>query len=255
MNLRTFDYKRALKLLGIFLGAFVVLFLLVDDLIMPQYVQQGRTTKVPAVVGLRVEEANRIVVEAGLLPRESETRIDKQYPIGAVALQNPPAGSEVKFGRGVYLTVSGGEPLVLVPSLRGKSLRDAIFTLERTALAIGKVQYEVSEEFPENTIVAQEIAESTKVKNGSRINVTVSQGRTSNKLPVPNVILKSLTEAQKVLTQAGFKVGTITFQINLDLLPNTVIEQYPKAGELLSLDQAINLFVSQKGEKRTTPEN
>ena len=255
MNFRTIDYRRILKLLGILLGAFLVLFFLVDDLIMPQYVQQGKTTKVPAVVGIRVEEANRILLEAGLFPRESETRIDKQYPIGTVALQNPPAGSEVKFGRGVYLTVSGGEPLVQVPSLRGKSLRDAIFTLERTALAIGRVQYEVSEEFPENTIVAQEIAESTKVKNGSRINVTVSQGRTSNKLPVPDITQKSLTEAQKLLTQAGFKVGTITYQINLDLLPNTVIDQYPKAGELLSLDQAINLFVSQKGEKKTTLEN
>jgi beta-lactam-binding protein with PASTA domain len=254
-TLQRIDYRHVTKLTGIALGVIIFVFFVIDDLIMPQYVQQGKSTKVPMVVGMTAEQAKQILAEAGLVARESETRIDKQYPIGTVALQNPPAGSEVKFGRGVYLTLSGGEPLVIVPSLRGRSLREAVFTLERTALTLGKVQYEVSEEFPENTVISQEIPESTKVKNGSKINVAVSQGRTSNKLPVPNVTEKSLAEAERILTQAGFRVGTITYQINLDLLPNTVIEQYPKFGELLTLDQPINLFVSQKGEKKTTTEN
>lgn len=249
MNLATLDNKRKLKIAGIWLGIFLVLFLLVNDVVMPLYTQQGRTTKVPSVLGLGVENAKQVLVQAGLTPREAETRIDKQYPIGTVAVQNPGAGSEIKFGRGVYLTISGGEPLVKVPSLRGKSLRDARFTLERTALNLGNILYQQSEEFPENTIIDQAIAEGMEVKNGSKIDVTVSQGRISNKLPVPNVTLKSLTEAQKILGQIGFKVGPITYQLNSDLLPNTVLDQSPKAGELLSLDQPVNLVVAQQPGK------
>ena len=87
------------------------------------------------------------------------------------------------------------------------------------------------------------------VKNGSKIDVTVSQGSLSNKFPLPNVTLKSLTEAEKILTQIGFKVGTITYKLSSDLLPNTVLDQTPKGGELVSLDQPIDLVVVQQQEK------
>jgi len=250
MNLPTFDRKRILKISGISLGILLILFLLVNSIIMPLYTQQGRTTKVPVVVGLKLENAKEVLSQAGLTPREADTRIDKQYPIGTVALQNPSAGSEVKFGRGVYLTISGGEPLVKVPSLRGKSLRDARFTLERTALSLGNIIYQQSDEFPENTIIDQAFSEGTEVKNGSKIDVTVSQGSSSNKFPVPNVTLKSLTEGQRVLLQIGFRVGTIGYKLSSDLLPNTILDQNPKAGELISLDQPVNLVVAQQPEKK-----
>jgi beta-lactam-binding protein with PASTA domain len=255
MDFRNLGYKRYLKLGGIFLGIFLVLLFVVNNLVMPYYVQQGKTTKVPSVVGENVDNAVKILRQAGVTPRVAETRIDKQFPIGSVVLQNPQAGSEVKFGRGVYLTVSGGEPLVNVPSLRGKSLRDARFTLERTALTLGNIQYQPSVESPENTIIDQAIPEGTEVKNGSRIDVTVSQGRDSTKTPVPNVTMKSLIEAQKVLDQSGYRVGNITYQMNPDLLPNTVIDQLPKGGELLSLGQPVSLTVSQKGEKKDSTDN
>lgn len=249
MNWATYNYKRTLKLSAIGLGIFLVLLLLANDVIMPLYTQQGRTTRVPDVLGLNLENAKDVLTKAGLTPREAETRIDKQYPIGTVAVQNPVAGSEVKFDRGVYLTISGGEPLVKVPTLRGKSLRDARFTLERTALTLGNVIYQVSAEFPENTIIDQAVSEGTMVKNGSKIDVTVSQGRLSNRFPIPNITLKSLTEAEKILTQIGFKIGTITYQVSTDLLPNTVLDQSPKGGELVSLDQPVNLVVAQQADK------
>lgn len=248
MDLSPYISKGNLKRLGIAVGIFLLLTFLVNNVVMPLYTQQGRTTKVPEVLGLSVANAKDVLTKAGLAPKEAETRIDKQYPIGTVAVQTPAAGSEVKYGRGVYLTVSGGEPLVKVPSLRGKSLRDARFTLERTALALGNVEYQVSQEFPENTIIDQSIAEGSMVKNGSKINVTVSQGRLSNKFPLPNVTMKSLSEAEKTLAEIGFRIGTVTYQPSKDLLPNTVLDQSPKAGELVSLDQPINLVVAQQQE-------
>jgi eukaryotic-like serine/threonine-protein kinase len=249
MTIGTYNWKKLIKPAGITLGILVVFLLLMNDVVMPLYTEQGRTTKVPSVVGLTVDQAKDVLTKADLTPRVAETRPDKEYPIGDVAVQNPAAGSEVKFGRGVYMTVSGGEPLVMVPTLRGKSLRDARFTLDRTALAVGKITYQQSDEFPENTIIDQSITDGTQVKNGTRIDLTVSQGRNSNNMPVPNVTLKSLTEAQKILGDSGFKVGTITYKVSTDLLPNTVVDQSPKAGELQSLDQPVNLVVTQQSEQ------
>ena len=103
---------------AIALVCFLVVFYVFNSIVMPQYVQQGKTTKVPNVVGKGLDEALKMLTDAGLPGKKSLVRPDKQYPEGIVVVQNPAAGSEVKFGRGVYLTVSGGETLVVVPSLR-----------------------------------------------------------------------------------------------------------------------------------------
>ncbi len=243
------------KRIGVLLAILLFLFILVDDVVMPLYVDQGRTTIVPEVTGMTEEEANGRLAEQGLLGKHFETRQDKQFPIGTVAQQNPLAGAEVKYGRGIYLTISGGEPKVSVPSLRGRSLRDATLALEGVGLSLGRVEYRVSPDFPENTIIEQGVIEGTLVALGLNIPVVVSQGKSADRIPVPNVVKKSLTEAERIILQAKLKVGNITYQAIPDLLPNTVIEQFPRSGSFVSIGQAVDLFVAQKPEKRTVLEN
>lgn len=247
--------KAYLKYLLVGVLGFLFVYLLVDNVVMPLYVQQGKSTRVPSVLGMPIEEAQKVLADSGLGFKETEPKTDKQYPVGAVAQQNPSPGAEVKFGRNVYLTVSGGEVLVLVPSLRGKSVREGTFTLERFGLLLGVITYEVSLEFPENTIVDQGIASGTTVKKGSKINIIVSQGKSADRLPVPKVIMKALTEAERTVVQQGFRVGNVTYQVNLDLLPNTVIDQYPRAGELAASGTTIDLFVAKKPDSPIKVEN
>jgi serine/threonine-protein kinase len=247
--------KRLLLIIGISAAIIYCFLLLLDNVIMPHYVQKGKTTMVPEVIGKTIEEAKADLKAKGLEPKETERKQDRHYPEGTVILQNPAEGSEVKFGRGIYLTVSGGEQMLSVPSLRGKSIRDATFDLERYNLKLGTVQYETSDEFFENTIMRQEPAAATKVSSNTTVNIVVSQGRSADKSAVPSVTLKTYTEAEKILTQAGFKVGVVTYQISLDLLPNTIIEQYPHTGELAVKGQAIDLIVAQKSEKIPLKEN
>ena len=242
--------KRTLLLFA----AFLLVFFLVDDLLMPRYVQQGKTTKVPNVLGLSTEEAMKILSDSGLVGKKAEERQDKQYPIGTVAVQNPLPGSEVKFGRGIYLTISGGEPQALVPKLQGRSVRDATFALERVGLSLGLIQYEVSAEYPVNTIMQQTTAESTMVSVGSSVNVTVSQGPSKDQVPVPDAVRKTLTEGERLILQAGLKIGNVTYQDNPDLLPNTIVEQMPRAGEMVAGGQAVDIVVTRR-VKKNSPRN
>lgn len=246
---------KKLKTPMIVLGVAIVIFYLFNNTIMPRYVQQGKTTKVPNVVGKTLDEALLLLADAGLLGKKADIRNDKQYPEGTVVVQNPPADAEVKFGRGVYLTVSGGEPLVSVPALRGRSLRDATFALERYGLVLGTTRYEVSEEYPQGTIIDQDTPENTKVPTGRVINVVVSQGRSGDQVSVPEVVKKTFSEAERLVIQAGLRIGNITYQVNADLLPNTVIDQFPRPGELVPAGQAIDLVVAQKGEKPNDLQN
>jgi len=246
---------QVLRIAGLILVSLLVLFFLFDDIIMPLYTQQGNTTRVPNVTGLTLDEASRILEGAGLDPKESETKPDRTYPIGAVSYQNPPSGSIVKFGRGVYLTVSGGDIMVDVPTLRGRSLRDATFALEGAGLILGAVTYQPSSQIFMNTVISQSIEPGEKIKTGSSIGVIVSQGKPGEKRSVPNIVMKSRTEAEKMLLQSGFTLGMVTEQPNVDLLPNTVMDQYPKAGFMAPFGQQIDIFVAVKGEAPPELEN
>jgi len=237
------------------IAVLIVVFIILDIFVMPWYVQRGKITRVPDVVGLKFEEAQKVLREAGLAPKEYEHKTDKRYSIGTVTLQSPLAGADVKPNRGVYLTISGGEQLTTVPNLRGKSVRDATFSIERYGLQIGNVSYEPSDDIIANTIIRQAIAAGTKVHSGSTIDIVISQGKTTDKRLVPDVALKPYTEAENKLTQEGFKIGKVTYQISLDLLPNTIIEQYPHAGSMADFGQAIDLIVAQKGDSQSPLEN
>lgn len=233
----------------------LIAFYLFNNIIMPRYVQQGKTTKVPNVVGKPLDQAIKTLADAGLVGKKAETKPDKQYPEGTVVVQIPPTDAEVKFGRGVYLTVSGGEPLVAVPGLRGLTLRAATFSLEKSGLVLGTIKYEISEEYPQGNIIDQDTPENTKVSSGRVISLVVSQGRSGDQVPVPDLTKRTFSEAEKIVIQSGLRVGNITYQVNAELLPNTVIDQFPKSGQMVPTGQAIDLVVAQKGERANDLQN
>lgn len=247
--------RKQLKKTAIVLALLLLTFYLFNNIFMPRYVQQGKTTKVPNVVGMPLDEAIKRLSEAGLAGKKADTRTDKQYAEGTVVLQSPPSDAEVKFGRGIYLTVSGGEPVVIVPGLRGLTLRAATFSLEKSGLSLGTIRYEVSEEYPQGNVIDQDTPENTKVPNGRVINLIVSQGKSGDQVPVPDLTKRTFSEAEKVVILAGLRVGNITYQVNAELLPNTVIDQFPKPGQMVPTGQAVDLVVAQKGEKPNDIQN
>lgn len=254
VNKRPRSY-RLLRIASIILVSFIVLFFVFDDILLPLYTQQGSTTRVPDVTGMTIEEASGILEGSGLNPKESETKPDRMHPVGTISYQNPPPGQIVKFGRGVYLTISGGDIMVDVPNLRGRSLRDATFALEGVGLKLGLVTYEPSRQIFMNTVISQSVEPDTKLKTGSSIGVIVSQGKPGEKRSVPNIVMKSMAEAEKLLLQSGFSLGLVTEQSSYDLLPNTIMDQYPKAGFMAPFGQQIDVFVAVKGDPPSELEN
>jgi serine/threonine-protein kinase len=231
-------------------GGLLFIILGLDDVILPWYVNHGGTLVVPDVVGMPEADAFRVLDSLNLEPRKGEVHPDKDYPEGYVVAQNPVPRQIVKPRRRVYLTISGGEQLAVVPELKGRSLRDTKFALDRSGLKLGSVLRQISKEFPEGTIMSQDVVSGAKVKHGSYIGVTESTGQSMDSLVVPNIIGKTLVDAQKILVQKGFKTGTITYQSNADLLPNTVIGQLPRAGDIASFGKPIDLFIAQTPDKK-----
>jgi beta-lactam-binding protein with PASTA domain len=232
------------------IGLLLTLVLVCDNVIMPWYVSRGAVVEVPSVVGIQFERAKVLLDSVGLQPREGDIHPDLRYPQGSVISQSPFSGTKVRAGRRVYLSISGGEPVSEVPLVRGRSLRDASFSLERAGFSLGETTYAQSDQFPPNTIVDQGVPAGTRLKKGTRIPVVVSQGKETDRIAVPSVVGKILLEAERLLSRQGLKLGNVTYQENLELLPNTVLEQYPRSGELVGLGQPVDLFVVKAGGKK-----
>jgi len=249
------NYRKALasslaKKIYLALLSLFLIFIAGNSFLLPWYVNSGGSVTVPQVVGTDLERATAVLDSIGLEPRKADVRLDREHPVGVVVVQNPLPGDVVKRGRRVYLTVSGGEVPVLVPSIKGRTTRDARFALEREGLKMGTIAYAPSDEFPANTVIDQTPGPGAKMKRDGYVAVTVSQGALSQKVAVPDLSGKTLTEATTALTNAGLRVGNISYLPSSDLLPNTVIEHYPRAGELVANGQLIDLFVVQGGEKQ-----
>ena len=231
----------------------VGVFLLMDFVLMPWYVDHGATQQVPDVIDRTVGEASTILLAEGLEPVEGETKSDAKASPGTVIDQNPAVGSEVKFGRRVYLTVSGGELLVDVPSLRGLSTRDAKFALERSGLHLGELASSLSDTFFVNTIIEQNPPAGASVPKGAAVSVTVSLGKDPGLITVPDLTGKTVAEAGKILNAQGLTVGRITYQSGMNLIPNTIVDQYPGAGDPTDEEKAVDLFVAKGGEATKDP--
>ncbi|MCW8804861.1 MAG: PASTA domain-containing protein, partial [Ignavibacteriaceae bacterium] len=140
-----------------------------------------------------------------------------------------------------------------VPQLKGKSILDAKFALERLGLKLGRVERIPSSQ-PEDMIFDQQYADGTLLKQGEYVGITVSAGRGGGSIVVPDLIGKSLTEARKILADSSLTVGKINYQSSATLLPNTILDQYPSSGNSLNSGDAVDLFVTKPTDKNNPGE-
>lgn len=242
--MRKFFTSRIALLTFIVLSSGIIVMFLLDIIVLPWIIHSGEEVRIPNVVGKKFEEASLVLEEAGLRAVfNGKTRSDK-IPAGYIVIQNPSPRNIVREGRNIYLTVSGGEEEIAIPNLRGRSLRDAKFTLERDEIRIDKIEYQASE-LPEDIVIAQSISPGKIVKKNTSISVTVSSGAQLFQISVPYLVGLNLQEAQSRLQEAGLRIGVITYKKSSELLPNTIINQSPKAGDMVDVNTPIDIIIVQ----------
>jgi serine/threonine-protein kinase len=62
---------------------------------------------------------------------------------------------------------------------------------------------------------------------------------------VPNILGKSLIEAENILKSNSIKLGNKTYIYSLSLLPNTVVDQQPSESTLIKIGDSVNVIISQ----------
>jgi beta-lactam-binding protein with PASTA domain len=237
-------YIRYPGVIIVLFGFLFLLLLLVDRVIMPAAVHTGRVCILPDITELSLKEAERILQERDL----SLTVLAEEYnplkPPGIILSQNPAPQAKVKKGRLVKVVVSKGEKMVLVPDLKGVSLRQAEIMLHEKGLEAGEIKWVSSDTFPQNVVVGGSPAFGLSVPVGMSVNLQVSLGSSPDTVGTPGLAGISLEEAKNILRELGLEIGKVTREINNDLPVDTVLEQFPPEGAQVEKGTKINLIVS-----------
>jgi len=231
----------------IIIGASLLAFLIIsvvlfDKVLMPWFVD-AEEVELPDFVGLHKSEALATLSNLKLSYREIGPRYDANFDVDHIIYQRPAAGTKVKENRRIYLHISGGDPLIKMPSLINKTLRDAKVTLERRGLFIRDVE-QIKSEFPANYVVEQEFVEGTNLAKGDSVDIKVSIGPRVGMVRTPNIIGKSLSESERILRRNNLKLGIIKYRPTPSILTNTVIEQLPSEDFLLSVGDSVDVTVA-----------
>jgi serine/threonine-protein kinase len=215
--------------------------LLVQVIVVPRLPVQA--VEVPHLIGLQPDQARAILEQRGLLLLIDGERETDKVAIGALAEQRPLAGSRLRRGDEVHATVGRSAPKVKVPEVAGMSVEAARAALAEAKLNAGRTVEEAAENAPSGQVLRAEPKPGSEVRQGTNVDLVVSAGKTAK--PVPSVVGKSLRSAKKLLTEAGFEVGTTKYSYNEDYDEGIILKQNPPSGAQASPGVKVDLVVNE----------
>ena len=231
----------------------VVVLLVGSSILLRVFTHHGKEITVPDLTNMKVNEA---VYNAGVSELRAEVADSvyiRRMGRGLVYSQNPKAGSKVKKGRRILLTINSVTPRkVQMPNLVGYSMRQAKAELLSRGLNLGKLIY-VSD-MATNNVLRQllrnrEIQPGSMIESGTEIDLVVGLNNTDNQTYVPDVSGMKYMRAVDAIHDNSLNIKTLHFDETVkdyaDSLDAVVYKQTPSAssGSIL-IGSDVNLYLS-----------
>lgn len=214
----------------------------------------GRSFPIPDMRGLSLEEVHKVTRKSRLRYQIVDSVYNNTFQKGTVVEQNPYPGFHVKKNRNVFLTINAFNPeMILVPNVKGMSLRQAKATLERNGLAIGKISYEAdiaTNNVLNQTYMKDSIVEGYEIEKGSRIDLVLGRYSSSIHTMVPDIRKQYIENARDILILSSLNLGRINYDESIfnkiDSVNAKIFSQYPLSdGETeLKLGRNIDIWVT-----------
>ncbi|UEG51648.1 PASTA domain-containing protein [Mucilaginibacter daejeonensis] len=246
-----------------FLGAIgsLLAVILIAYLSLGYYTHHGAGIPVPKLKGLAAENALAILEDQGFKYQIDSVYIQDQPP-GTIIEQDPDAGTNVKEGRTIYLTmVTTQAPPVGLPDLEEKNYREALAVLANAGLKVGDTTYRsdiARDKVLEVHFGGQTIKTGQKIPKGSIVDLVLGDGAGATEVDIPDLTNQDLDAARFALRGAGLTVGVITYTGSITDSTNlVVVSQYPMRTDSTSktsIGTRVNLTVTQaKGTPNEQP--
>jgi serine/threonine-protein kinase len=173
-----------------------------------------------------------------------------EAPRGIVINQDPVAGTKVKEGAVVSLSVSEGPGSKQVPVVDDLGRHAARRKLTAAGFEVDEREQE-SEDVPHGHVIRTSPSGGDQLELGSTVVMFVSTGPPA--VDLPSVVGDKVDDARATLEDAGFKV-TIEHRASTDKDPGTVLSQAPAPGGQAPKGSAVTLVVAQAPDKVPVPD-
>jgi len=237
---------------------FVAAVVLVVNISLGLLTQHGKEITVPDFTNMTFREARETGQRAGVRVEVIDSVYVRRMQRGAVFTQNPVAGSRVKKGRRVLLTINAVVPKkVTMPSLVGYSMRQAKAELSSRGLYLGRLIY-VSD-IATNNVLRQlwhdhEIKPGTPVESGASIDLVVGLNSEDSRTYAPDVVGLKYLRAVDAVHDNSLNVTKLNFDSAVrdytDSLNAVVYKQSPATLDVpLTMGSGMTLWLTTEESK------
>ncbi len=243
--------KKNILNIGLYLFALLVGliagFTIFDRVLMPTFTRSKGVREIPNVVGIPVEEAERIATQSGfdfvVTRREHSDSIPETFVIS----QRPDPGTTAKKGRRISVVVSLSVEIVEVPNIAGVHLRQAEIEVDAVGLVVGKTEFAVSDSVEKDKVISTVPPIGAQVDVGDTVNLLVSLGAERALVKVPNFMGQKIDEAYTLAESEGLEL-IVKYRRIPSMQPKTVYRQSPDPGTTVERGNAIVVIVAQGEE-------
>ena len=201
--------------------------------------------EVPQLVGETQAVANEMCEKKNLVMKVvSQKQSDK--PVGTVLEQSIKAGEKVKKQTVIEVVICSGAEEVEVPNVSGNTQDEAWKILKDKGFTDYEVQMEYSDEYDNGEVIKTTPAAGETTTVDTKIVLVVSKG--AEKAEVPNLVGRTVSEAQKALSDKGLTDGGSTEEYSNTVAEGKIISQNVKAGKKVDGGTSVSYVVS-KGKK------
>ena len=216
--------------------------------------QHNREIEVPDFSNMSVAEAEYAAAQAGMRVEVTDSVFVKRMKRGAVYRQNPSAGSMVKKGRRVVLTINAvNAKKVTMPNLVGLSLRQAKAELLSGGLVLNRLVY--VQDMATNNVLRQlkgnrEIEPGTMIDSETAIDLVLGLNDLDNRTYVPDVTGLKNMSAVEAMFDHSLNIKDLRFDDTVknydDSLNAVVYRQNPAASDSVSvaMGEAVMLYLT-----------
>ena len=170
-----------------------------------------------------------------------ENAADSSVPAGFVITTQPPANTITNPDTLVTIIVSVGPEAFPVPYVVDLEVARGVYVIKESGFQVGQ-QLEINDDnIPRGFIISQNPIAGTKMSPDSTVDLVISAG--PSVIEISDLSRKSIVDAIQILETLGFEYEFIE-EYSEDVSVGLVSHTIPRAGELVTIDQVIQVIVS-----------
>ena len=262
MSIRKFLFNRITA--NVFAGIVLIFALVLGTRVMLDKVtRHNHEITVPDLTNMSLDEAAKVVSANRMKLEVIDSVYVRRMGKGLIYRQNPKAGSKVKEGRRIPLTINAvNAKKVMMPNLIGYSMRQAKAEILSKGLQIGRLEY--MSDIATNNVLKQlhdgaVIAPGTMIESESRIDLVLGLNNDDCVTYAPVVTGMKFRNAVEAIHDNSLNVKDIVFDETVtdysDSLNAVVYRLDPDYGETpLLMGMDISLYLTTDISKVPVPE-